>query len=88
MRAALMTLGLLLLWGVSACTSQEERIAEHRGRAQEYFEKEQWNEAKIEYLNLLRMAPDDAEVPFLLPPPPVGLAALQGGGQVQRLVNG
>ena len=43
-----------------ACQSPEERLAEHRKRAQAYFDNEQWSEAKIEYLNGLQLEPDDA----------------------------
>ena len=48
----------------SGCGSSEERIAEHRARANEYFEAEQWAEAKIEFLNLLDLDPDDAEAHY------------------------
>jgi tetratricopeptide (TPR) repeat protein len=47
-----------------ACTSKEVRVEQHRTRAQEYFEKEQWSEAKIELLNLLQLAPSDAQAQF------------------------
>lgn len=47
-----------------ACTSKEERVEQHRARAQEYIEKEQWNEAKIELLNLLQLTPNDAQAQF------------------------
>ncbi len=57
--AALAALGAV--WG---CGSTEERIAEHRAKANEYFEAEQWAEAKIEFLNLLDAAPDDAEAHY------------------------
>ena len=61
MRGAVFAMGLLVFGGLlGACTSQEERAAEHRTAAEEYAEAEQWAEAKIEYLNLLRLAPDDA----------------------------
>ena len=48
------------------CQSQEEQRAEHAQRAAEYYDAEQWNEAKIEYLNLLQLSPDDGEANFRL----------------------
>ena len=47
-----------------ACGSTEDRIVEHRTRANDYYENEQWNEAKIEFLNLLQAAPQDAEAHY------------------------
>ena len=63
MRPLRILLSLLVLVTL-ACTSQEERITQHREAANQYFEAEQWSEAKIEFLNLLQLAPDDAEAHF------------------------
>jgi tetratricopeptide (TPR) repeat protein len=43
------------------CSDPAERTEQYRARANEYFENEQWNEAKIEFVNLLQVAPEDAE---------------------------
>ncbi len=51
---------------VSGCSSSEEKAAEHRARAEVYFENEQWNEARIEFINLLRAAPEDAEAHYTM----------------------
>ncbi len=58
------SLTLLVLTAVAlalGCGSPEERGARHRANADEYFENEQWNEAKVELLNLLQTAPGDAD---------------------------
>jgi tetratricopeptide (TPR) repeat protein len=54
-------LGLLL-----ACGTSEQQIASHRQKAKEYIETKQWNEAKIELVNVLNARPDDGEAHFLL----------------------
>jgi tetratricopeptide (TPR) repeat protein len=58
MRKSALLLAILLL---SGCRSPEERLAEHLERAQGYFDEEKWNEAKIEYLNVVQIAPDNAD---------------------------
>ncbi|MFQ5515606.1 MAG: tetratricopeptide repeat protein [Myxococcota bacterium] len=57
---------LLALLLVVACTSKEERAAAYRARAEAYVEAEQWSEAKIELLNLLQLAPNDAAAHYRL----------------------
>jgi tetratricopeptide (TPR) repeat protein len=47
-----------------ACTSKEERLVQHQQRAEAYYEKEQWSEAKIELMNLLQLDPDNAGAHF------------------------
>ncbi len=64
MRAAVLLSVLLLLVGIGGCTSREARIAEQRKTATEYFDKKEWNEAKIAFLNLLKLAPNDAEANY------------------------
>ena len=59
--AVLLFVAPLLVLG---CSSAEERISQHRERANEYFEKEQWNEAKIEFFNLLQAASNDADAHY------------------------
>jgi tetratricopeptide (TPR) repeat protein len=49
---------------VTACGSEEDRLSEHLRRANEYFETERWNEARIEYWNALKLNPDDADAHF------------------------
>lgn len=43
------------------CSSPEEKVAQHRASANVYYESEQWNEAKIEFINVLQGAPEDAD---------------------------
>ncbi len=54
----------LLLSVVLGCTSKEARIAEQREAATAFFDDEEWSEAKIAYLNLLQLAPNDAEAHY------------------------
>ncbi|MBW2416598.1 MAG: tetratricopeptide repeat protein, partial [Deltaproteobacteria bacterium] len=61
-----LAIALCALFLSVGCQSQEEQRAEHAARAAEYFDAEQWNEAKIEYLNLLQLTPDDGEANFRL----------------------
>jgi tetratricopeptide (TPR) repeat protein len=49
-----------------ACQSAEDRLADHMKRAQGYFESESWNEAKIEYMNVLQLDPENADAHFKL----------------------
>ncbi len=58
MRKSLILLAIVTVVG---CRSPEERLAEHLERAQTYFDAQKWNEAKIEYLNVVQIAPDHAE---------------------------
>lgn len=46
------------------CQSPEERLSEHLERAEDYFDEELWNEAKIEFLNVLQLDPENAEAHF------------------------
>ncbi len=50
--------GAALLGG---CRSPEERLSEHLERAGKYFADGKWNEAKIEYLNVVQIDPDHAD---------------------------
>ena len=63
MRVAAILCSLLLAAAVG-CTSKEARIAEQRKVATEFFDKKEWTEAKIAYLNLLQFAPNDAEAHY------------------------
>ncbi len=63
MRFPIVLCALLILLG---CQSEEERRAAYTRSATEYFEAEQWKEAKIEYLNLLQLDPDSAEANYRL----------------------
>jgi len=63
MRAAVLA-AVLLVAAISGCTSREARIAESRKAATEYFDKKEWSEAKIAFLNLLKLAPNDAEAHY------------------------
>jgi tetratricopeptide (TPR) repeat protein len=51
----------LVAAALGACTDTEQKIAQHRQRAADYVAQQQWAEAKIELLNLLKLVPDDAE---------------------------
>ncbi len=57
-------LSFLLLAVAVGCTSQEARVAEQRKAANEFFEKKEWSEAKIAYMNLLQLAPNDADAHY------------------------
>ena len=54
----------LLLAAVLGCTSKEVRINEQRKVANEFFDQKEWSEAKIAYLNLLQLAPNDADAHY------------------------
>jgi tetratricopeptide (TPR) repeat protein len=64
MRAAVLVAVLLLAAVGGGCTSREARIAETRKAATEYYDKKEWSEAKIALLNLLKLAPNDAEAHY------------------------
>ena len=63
MRVAAIVSCLLLCFALG-CTSKEARIAEQRETANAFFDKKEWSEAKIAYLNLLQLAPNDAEAHY------------------------
>jgi tetratricopeptide (TPR) repeat protein len=54
----------LMLAAALGCTSQEARVADQRKAANEFFEKKEWSEAKIAYMNLLQLEPNDAEAHY------------------------
>jgi len=54
----------LLLAAALGCTSQEARVAEQRKTANEAFDKKEWSEAKIAYMNLLQLEPNDADAHY------------------------
>ncbi len=54
----------LLLAAALGCTSKEARIAEQRQAANGFFDEKEWSEAKIAYMNLLQLAPNDAEAHY------------------------
>jgi tetratricopeptide (TPR) repeat protein len=54
----------LMLAAALGCTSQEARVAEQRKAANEFFDKKEWSEAKIAYMNLLQLEPNDAEAHY------------------------
>ena len=45
---------------MTSCQSDEDKIAEHRNRGDAYFEEEKYEEAIIEYRNVIQLAPNDA----------------------------
>ncbi len=47
-----------------ACTSKQERLSAYEHRAATYYEQDQWPEAKIEFLNLLQLDPDNASAHY------------------------
>ncbi|MEM7413209.1 MAG: tetratricopeptide repeat protein [Myxococcota bacterium] len=55
-------LGLVLLAG--ACGSDESALADHFDRGEEYRENEQWEEAIIEYKNVLQIDPNHGGAHF------------------------
>ncbi len=61
-----LVIALCAVLSVTGCQSQEEQRAERAVRAAEYYDAEQWNKAKIEYLNLLQLSPDDGEANYRL----------------------
>ncbi|HTO70261.1 MAG TPA: tetratricopeptide repeat protein [Myxococcota bacterium] len=63
MRSAVLVLMLALL-AVAGCTSREARIAEERKEAVGFYDKKEWNDAKVAYLKLLKLAPNDAEAHY------------------------
>jgi tetratricopeptide (TPR) repeat protein len=62
MRAAALVSAVALI----ACGTSEEQVANHRAKAKEYIEAKQWNEAKIELVNVIDARPDDGEAHFML----------------------
>jgi tetratricopeptide (TPR) repeat protein len=51
---------------LAACQSDSEKIAQHMARGQEYYDGEKWNEAVIEYKNVLQLDPNKAEAHWKL----------------------
>ena len=56
----------LLVLAMAACQSDEEKLAEHMSRGDEYFEDEAFGEAIIEYKNVLQIDPNDGEAHYKL----------------------
>jgi tetratricopeptide (TPR) repeat protein len=56
----------LLLLTLSACKSDEQKRDEHMARGDAYAEEEQWDEAIIEYKNVLQIDPNDGAAHFAL----------------------
>ena len=56
----------LLLLALSGCKSDEQKREEHMARGDAYVEEEQWDEAIIEYKNVLQIDPNDAAAHFAL----------------------
>jgi tetratricopeptide (TPR) repeat protein len=61
-----MSAAALLAVALSACGTSDEEVARHRAKATEYYEAKQWNEAKIELVNVINARPEDGEAHFLL----------------------
>ena len=58
---------LLLIAALAlGCQSKQEQLDEYSKRAESYYTEKKWPEAKIEYLNLLQLEPDDASANFKL----------------------
>ena len=55
---------MLAVCVLAACQSQEQKLAKHMARGEKYSEAEQWEEAIIEYKNVLQIAPNDAQAHF------------------------
>lgn len=58
-----LTLPLLVLAGllVGGC-SREAKLSKHVARGDDYFQKDEFSKAEIEYLNALRLSPKDASI--------------------------
>jgi len=54
----------LILCLLVACQGDEQKLAKHMARGEKYSEAEQWEEAIIEYKNVLQIAPNDAQAHF------------------------
>ena len=63
---ALVVAGLFAGLGLVGCQSEEERKTQYSERAEAYFEDEEWEEAKIEFLNLIQVDPENAEARYKL----------------------
>lgn len=50
---------VLVMFGAFGC-SKEGKIARHMERADEYFSRQEYKEAAIEYLNVLKLDPNNA----------------------------
>jgi len=51
---------------IAACQSQAEKRDAHAAAAARFFAAERWDEAKIEYMNLLQLDPQNAEAHYNL----------------------
>jgi tetratricopeptide (TPR) repeat protein len=56
----------LLVLAMAACQSDEEKLAEHMSRGDAYFEDEAFDEAIIEYKNVLQIDPNYGEAHYKL----------------------
>ena len=54
-----MTLVLFLVVLVSGCSSKEEKKSKHLERARQYFEKNEFKEAMIEFKNVVQLDPEN-----------------------------
>ena len=46
---------------LAACQSEESKVAQHLARGQEYSDAEKWDEAVIEYKNVIQLDPNNVE---------------------------
>ena len=66
MSTRLTSICLLSLLAALACQSDEAKLAEHLERGQAYVADEKWDEAIIEYKNVLQIDPNHADAHFQL----------------------
>src|SRR3989337_2876245 len=71
----------ILLFSLSACSSPEQKKAKHMKRGLKYFNDAKYNEAVIEFKNVVKLSPKDGEGHYHL-----GLALIRSG-RVQDLSN-
>jgi len=57
---------LVATLALAGCQSQEDKLAEHKARGEQYMEDGQVSEAIIEYKNVLQIDPNDAEAHYEL----------------------
>lgn len=57
---------VLLALSLTACQSDEQKLAEHMRRGDAYFEEGEFGEASIEYRNVLQIDPNQADAHFKL----------------------
>jgi len=72
---------------LGGCQSREEKLESHWQRAREHLSQQSWDAARIELLNVIKLAPDAAEARFQLAEAELELAKTGAMSPVEALLQ-